>query len=642
MRWACSIAFSALAALHAGLAQAQTVEDRARAAAAASRAKTSESERLRKNYLTPGLAGRAIATVDNSRTFTPNIACSKTATLLEVMVQPGSTGDLRQVTIARDTNLDGTLDRTFNLPLAVSGICANGILSCNAGTWDECSSFRWTADPAGAPGLDKVDMSALAGCYCINASCGSNLAWSNMASVLRDIGGGVIGALTTADPRYGIAEAMIDGPVIRYVGAQSTACASSPALPQSSYRANAAAMASDAYTVATGSSVFQALKGSPIGAGTALTSQHCKIERRIMVLKPRPDEVIDRITGGYSTVRNGASFDFLMGSPSDNSLTGGSCSLVDFRMTLRVSDPSRIVDARLLHFFADDWAQVRIDGQLIGSGPSPWPSDGLPPGKCELKKTFHSYPNLDLSPYLTAGDHEIWLRIAVAKEGEAFAQISARVDDSCQTTEQLIDGCASIAAEPGCKLDSELVDGVQTWINGIASGLRPLPQRRLVGGPSCPAEITRDFFQKDRTYRCSLDAIAKPDTSRGAYIIDHSTEVMLADRIRLSGGGYAASTRSFSLPDRGAVAMCEPVCKTRAPKINDAAALGGIVAAKQNDPSGYDTFFHACDADNRCPMGVGEELVAPCGCLDDFPEAAAMMQTLRLAGSDMVCTRSVP
>jgi hypothetical protein len=64
------------------------------------------------------------------------------------------------------------------------------------------------------------------------------------------------------------------------------------------------------------------------------------------------------------------------------------------------------------------------------------------------------------------------------------------------------------------------------------------------------------------------------------------------------------------------------------------------VGTKQNVPTGYDTFFHACTSDNQCPMGPGEELVSACGCLDDFPEAVVMMQTVRLAGSDMVCTGS--
>jgi hypothetical protein len=76
--------------------------------------------------------------------------------------------------------------------------------------------------------LAEVDLTSLAACYCINASCGSNLAWTNLATVLKDIGGGVVGALTTADPRIAVAQVAVDGPVIRYTGAQTTACSSAP------------------------------------------------------------------------------------------------------------------------------------------------------------------------------------------------------------------------------------------------------------------------------------------------------------------------------------------------------------------------------------------------------------------------------
>lgn len=345
------------------------------------------------------------------------------------MAQPASSGDLAKVIISRDTDLDGTLDSISNLPVPVSGICANGIVSCDAGTWNQCRFFRWEVDQENALKLTSAAMPELAGCYCINNSCGSNLAWGNMPAVLRDLGGGMIGALTTADPRYGVVEAVIDGPVIRYVGAQSTACAADPLLPQTRYRARPALIASDAYTASTASRVFQQLKRSAVGTGTSLQYRHCQIERRITVLKPDADAIISRTSGGYQTIRNGTSFDFLMGSPADNSLPGGACTLIDFKMTLHVSDAERITAARLSHFFADDWAQIRVDGQLVASGPSPWTGLGIPPGKCELKSTFHEYPNLDLKPFLTIGDHEIWLRVAVAKGGEGFAQVHVDVDD---------------------------------------------------------------------------------------------------------------------------------------------------------------------------------------------------------------------
>jgi hypothetical protein len=620
----------------------QAVEDRARAAASASRAKSSDSDAITSNYLTPGLAGQTITTVDGSRSFTPSLACQKTASLLEVIVQPGTSGDLTSVTIARDTDLDGTIDTRGTLPVPVSGICANGIISCEAGTWNGCRSYRWNAAAGGPLTLAPTDLSGLAGCYCINASCGAGLAWSNMSGVLRDLGGGMVGALTSADPRYGVAEALIDGPSIRYVGAQSTACASNQALPQSAYKANSAAMASDAYTASTGNAVFQALANSQIGTGTSLQYRHCTIERTVTVLSPKPGEIISRTAGGYETNEAGSSLDFLMGSPSDNSLAGGSCTLIDFRMTLHVSDPARIVNARLARWFADDWGQVRIDGQVVASGPQSWTSSGLPPAKCEQKKTYTQTPNLDIKPFLTAGDHEVWLRLAVADEGEGFAQIHVDVDSSCKTVEQLVDGCTNIASDTACRIDSEMVDGVQTFLNGIATGLKPLLQTRQMGGSACPTELTRDFFLKDRTYRCSGTELAQPDTSRGAYILDRSTETLLADTTRQADGSYSQTTRPFALPDRGSAAACEPICKTRKAAANDGVAAGGAVAEKQNVPVGTETYFHSCDSNNQCPAGPGEEIVSSCGCLDDFPEAVVMMQSVRLAGADLVCTQVQP
>ncbi|KAJ8133969.1 hypothetical protein OY671_012817, partial [Metschnikowia pulcherrima] len=142
---------------------------------------------------------------------------------------------------------------------------------------------------------------------------------------------------------------------------------------------------------------------------------------------------------------------FVMGSPANNSL-GGSCTFHDFRMTSHVEDPDRLSDVRLAYWFADDWGQVRIDGNSVSSGPSAWSGSGYPPGNCERKGTFYSYPNLDSKPFLTKGDHEIWSRVAVSGGGEAFAMVQASVDSSCKPTEKLVDLCAGNAAGSKCQL----------------------------------------------------------------------------------------------------------------------------------------------------------------------------------------------
>ena len=619
---------------------AQSMEDRARTAAEASRAKSADSEAIQRNYVTPGLSGQPITTVDSSKTFTPNLACQKTATLMEVVVQPASTGDLGTVQIARDTDMDGTVDSRITLPVPVSGICANGVISCQPGSWSLCNYFRWDVDAARRLKLTEVNMPELAGCYCINNSCGANLAWGNLPSVLGDLGGGMIGALTTADPRIGVAQAVIDGPSIRYVGAQSTACSSNPELPQTVYRATPNALAGDAVAASTGNAVFQSLAASPAGSAKGQQTRRCTIERQVAMDEVGPDDIISRVAGGYSEVRSPTSIDWLMGSPTDDSLRGGNCRLFDYRMVLHVGAADRIRDARLSHIYFDDAAQVRIDGNLVLADPGSWTSSSLPGSKCERSKTWHNYPNLDLKPYLTPGDHEIWLRVAVGGEGEAFAQIHVELDTSCRTTEQVVDLCAPTASDSRCRLTDENVDGVQTFRAGVQTGLRPLPQTRILGNGACAVELRRDFFLKERSYSCEIDngTLPQPDLSRGAYILDRSTETMLADRTRNGDGSFSSSTRPFALPDRGSVPACEPICKTRAPRVNNAAAPAGVVGSQQNDPTSFDTFYHSCGTNNVCPAGPGEEIVSACGCLDDFPEAVVMMQTVRLAGADLVCT----
>ncbi|TAJ74229.1 MAG: hypothetical protein EPO45_17695 [Sphingobium sp.] len=627
-------------------ASAQTVEERARAAAEASRAKTSDSEAIQENYLTPGLAGQSISTVDNSQTFNPNIACQKTATLLELIAQPASTGDIGTLRISRDKDLDGAVDQTLTLPVPVSGICANGVVSCQPGTWNQCKSFKWDVASGGDLKLTEVGLTDLAGCYCVNNSCGSNLVWGNMASVLKDLGGGVVGALTTADPRVGVAQAVIDGPAIRYTGAHSTACTPDPSLPQTAYRASPATIQGDAASAAASSTIFQALKGSPAGVGTVGQVRACTIEREISIKPWQFDDIVSAsgvITSSWSCGEGCRRYQ-IRGE--------GACGSNPpvYSAIFAPIAPDRIVSARIVEMGADDWVQARVGGVAVGyAGKRVWMHDGIPSGDCRISgSSWYNNSPIDITSPLKAGSTTVSARVRGGGGGRwGYVVVEIRADTACDVSERLIDLCSGYAGDPACQLDSETVDGVQTYKGGVATGLKPLPQVRQFGSGACTLQLARDFFRRERSYRCSIatGSMPEPDLSRGAYIIDHSTETMLADRVKTADGGYSASSRPFALPDRGSVPACESVCKTRAPKANDGVALDGVVGSKQNAPTGWDTFYHACKTGSAggdiCPAGPGEEIVSACGCLDDFPEAVVMMQTVRLGAADLVCTGEV-
>lgn len=624
-------------------AQAQDMEARARAAAAAVRSKSGESDAITNNYVNPGLAGEAISTIDSSRQFTTNLACQKSETMLELLVRPGSTGDITHLSIARDSDLNGSFDQNLNLPIPVSGICANGVVSCDPGSWNNCTPFKWDVSSAGDLKLAQVPLTDLSACYCINASCGSNLVLGNLNSVLKDLGGGIVGALTTADPRVGVAQTSIEGPVIRYVGAQTTACTASPSLSSTNYRADPTAISGDATASAQGSSVFQALAGSASATGKADVTRSCSIDREISVKSWEFDDIVGVAGSVTSVTACGA------GCRRYQIRGSGTCGSVPpiHSATFDPIAPARIISARIVEMGADDWVQARVNGQIVGyAGKRPWTGEALPSGDCRISgDPWYNRTAIDLTPQLRAGVMTVGARVRAGGDGNwGYVTVEVQVDTSCEVSERLVDLCAGYAQDAACRLDSETVDGVTTFTNGVNTGLRPLPQTRLFGSGNCTFQYTRDFFERDRRYKCLVDSsdMSAPDLSRSAYIIDHSTETLLADRTLSSDGTVSTSTRAFSLPDRGSVPACEPICKTRAPKTNSDVAVFGVVGAAQNDPTGWNSFYHSCGTDNVCPLGEGEALVTACGCLDDFPEAAVMMQTVRLAGSDLACTAGTP
>ena len=631
-----------LCSCFAQLAQAQTVEDRARTAAQAARTKSSSSEAIQQNYVTPGMSGQPIATVDSTKSFTPTINCQKTASLLQVLVQPSATGDIGTIRVSQDTDFDGSFDRSNTLAKPVSGICANGVISCQPGSWNQCHFFKWDVDAAKALKLSEVGMSELAGCYCVNNSCGTNLVWGNLSEVLKDLGGGMVGALTTIDARIGVAQAQVKGPVIDYVGALATACAADPNLGQTAYRSNPAAIQSDAATIAAGNSIFQMVKGSPAGIGKAEQTRSCTITREVVLSSATYEDIVS-VSGALQA-------QYSCGPDCRRYRIGGegNCSAAPPIFTARfdIQRPERLVSARIVGMGAEDWVQGRVDGAIVGyAGKRPWLTEALPSGDCAVDGTWSSAAVVDLTERFKAGGASIGARVRGGKDERwGYVDIEVRVDTSCSHTERLVDLCSGYAADGACRLSDEDVDGVVTFRNGVATGLRPLQQTRLFGTDSCTVELTRDFFERRRAYKCVLDngSVPVPDLSRGAYIIDHSTETLLADQIKNKDGSVTQTTSPFALPDRGSVPACEPICKTRAPKVNTAAAPAGVVGSQQNDPAGWDTFYHVCEASNVCPTGPGEEIVSACGCLDDFPEAVVMMQSVRLAGADMTCTSAVP
>jgi len=156
-----------------------------------------DPNKIKDNLAQPLMSGNSM-TAFNGTQFNARLSCPSSNAFFELLIGVGTTGDITSTTVTQDLNMDGTVDSAYTLPVTVSGICANGVIACVPGTWNNCQSLAWSADSTGALALSSTTLSNLGGCYCINNHCGNNLVITNLSNVLGDMGGGAASAMAAA------------------------------------------------------------------------------------------------------------------------------------------------------------------------------------------------------------------------------------------------------------------------------------------------------------------------------------------------------------------------------------------------------------------------------------------------------------
>jgi len=591
-------------------------------------------------------------TVDGSERFQANLTAPASAKFLNVFIQPAGSGDLQQVMISQDLDTDGAIDHVFTLPRPVSGVCGNGYIACDPGTWNNCRYFKWSAGPDGKIADADVSITDLGGCYCINSSCGSNLVWSNSSVILQNLGGGIVNAIHNGNTSFTITNVSYDLTTIDYfgrvTGSTTTAAgsinslASSPAIstlsgyynnwvgltnardnaamaqssdPQSLYylisNSGAAAQASgktSSCTVMRNSSVQTTTRTiSDSGSSQAYTDhllfiQFHKVsefEYKLQFMDTGPSGLPDPHHGGC-----------LNGTPDSNGWH-------TFReIVLPQADPNSLEKTMQANL---SLSNINGSGCSLGSGSV----DGIVNGFDSPVQTSTTCPASG-AQFLKFD----WSYYFQFKED----RYTEGVDDQCSTLEN----------DSTCRLQSETVDGVQTFSNFNSTGLTPLPNCRDYTGQVGTNTICRDWWQKKRTYLCGSQAydFSAIGTRFGTVVTsatDNTSSLDFQDKV-LTAGGWTDTSGSIALPARDSSSTCEQACKTRLPKKDTQVTVTGDVTKMRNPATSYDFFYRVCDQNSHCPAGTGEEVVKDCQCLNEFAEAATIIQTLRVAGKDTICT----
>ncbi len=187
-----------------------------------------------------------LSTLDGSLAFNGQITAPSSQAFLEMMIQPSGSGDLQLLQASQDLDFDGIPDHSYTFPQVVSGVCANGVISCDSGTWNGCTPYTWQAGPSGQVSLSSAFITDLGGCYCINNSCGSTLVWDNLGLVLKQLGGGAVSAVQAQNPQFMVTEVKVDGPTITFYGQDPSQGVKDPGpVTQSQYYANPSLITGD-------------------------------------------------------------------------------------------------------------------------------------------------------------------------------------------------------------------------------------------------------------------------------------------------------------------------------------------------------------------------------------------------------------
>ncbi|MCL6336311.1 conjugal transfer protein TraN [Pectobacterium carotovorum subsp. carotovorum] len=619
------------------------------------RGQTNSASNLNETQIRPVSGDQKMKTYDGETSFNGKAVCKGSSEFMRMLVQPTATGNLKILNIMQDTNLDGKLDMTTAPGWDVSVICSNGFQTCtDANNAATCKSYGWVADPTTYQlGRQSVAMSDLGGCYCINNSCGSNLAWNNLTQVMNDLGGGASQALSRANPWFTLSQIKVDGVTASFVGGDTASCSlgdsegffgTADGAKILQYQNNYNAMKSDANSATKSSDAYKMITTGSLNPNETSELRNCDITRTVNLDEPKLNEVIAFDGGEGSVTQCGTDCLQLVLGRLGNDYWSGSCSYYELFSNFFVKDHTRIVSATLVNAVFDDWMQLWAGDKVVWSGPyNNWNDAGPVPGACELAVSWNQSPNVDFKEYLNQnGQVKFKIRVEVSGNGEGYALARIKADLSCREgTEYISNTCTAYEQDQACQLVDETVDGVKTFTGNINTGLVPLSQTQVLQGTYCSVAVKRDWFNKKRVYRCNRKTDFNFDNiiDRKAYIDKTVTPGDYKDKMFSGNGNVTYGSGDLFWPDMPTVGPCANMCKTRKPKtMPDMAISGQVDKNNKNDVIKYDNFYYECDASNQCPSGPGEEIIKSCQCLNEFAEAAAIMQIIRQAGQDMICS----
>jgi len=679
VKWSVVTVLALLLSLN-GIAGAREGDSEGVSAASQGQSFIGSKAAIQDNAATPlTSSGTEMKTFDGSVSFNAQITCQSSSKFLELFAQPTATGDLGNVIISLDVNMDGTADQTIGFDKPISGVCGNGFISCDPGTWSNCGYYKWafweetpdttTADTANSAYIGvkilPVGLADLGGCFCVNTSCGSNLVWNNLPMVLRALGGGIANTITQS-AEFAITEAKIEGTSIRYYGNKPGSCtaASSGGVTASSlskYYGNWAAIPSGAETVVQSqvsdpTSYYSLMTSVFNRTNTQYDSQTCNITRGTVV-----DQKDSSISGNgsysictdhfiYATIYDMGEFKYKLALIDSHPNGWQSMPHWNCGASMTVGEGYVVkpghADYNGWHTAADltiDPTQLQLAAQLPSGAVVLGTSGSF--SACFAANSGSGCTGDGTGCVYGAGAVQQLSIVCPAAEAQTVT-ISHTYTYQAQVeyyTEGVTNNCSALEQNENCSLETEVVDEVITYSNFNPTGLAPLPSCRTIISNLGSAEICRDWWSKARTYRCKVGAFDFSDAKKRLnQVVPSATltsETLEYSDIRKENEQWtspSAHNATLYLKPGG---DCEMACKVKSPRKDSSVGMAGNISNIESDTTTYDFYYRTCET--SCPVSAGEVIVKDCQCINEFSEAATIMQALRTAGQDITCSSGV-
>jgi len=643
---------------------------------------------IKHNLTDPLTSSKPMTTFDGTK-FNTQVGCEKENVALEVTIVPGETGDIDSMIIAQDLDADGTMDNTSQSPIHVSGICTNGLISCDKGTWNSCGYYRWKTNLGGVLSLEKVKLTELGGCYCINHYCGNNLVMGNLSNVLANITGGAIAKMSEATQRYSPSRFQAEGVVGRYYVNSMGDCQNPPQV-NAHYKVNPQKLNTDAWDAANADKTYELITTSKAANESESAIKNCTIDRRITTTVDVLDIPSCEQDTWYAVLRSPRDFDKL----GDDALVEvhaycDTSGPLQFRF--RAWDGSGRSDCNAM-MGADDEGYVTVttdaSDSIVDGYTMTRPnlhrkrcfdvpvfySGGCTSktGRCDFDFTFYNGDQLSTYGVSDAeydnnyqaiscenrvlpndgvncvdtpdGGSVVYARKRSLNLTFTRPHIKPFIDlDSCRIENEWIDNsCESLEIKNQCSLLAESIDGVNTIKQFTPTGLFAMPSTRSFDDGVCAMNFTRSWWQIERDYRClSNRSFDFSEIVERVGYIEQNTNLEkreYKDQQLINGQLKEVPTIADLKMPVVDLPSCTQVCKTRKPIDNNDVGTFGLSSDLRVEETSFEFSYKECDTTAVCPVGVGEEMVSDCACLDEFGEAAAMINVLREGSRDLICT----